>query len=239
MYGEDLAYIHDQGYSSGTKQAAPFIVRMLQSRDLRYGRIFNIGCGTGHSTAVFAKAGYDVIGVDRSPAMVRFAKRRTPRGTFMTASSLMSIKTPSDLIVAIGDVFNYLPSRQALQDMIRGTFETLRPDGYLVFDIRTPPPPGGLQGWSNGRTGKDWAVIATSCVAPNKQRLTRTITIFRKVRGKRRRGKETHRQQLYQPVEIHHWLRSKGFRMQVRCGYGRTQICPGGKVFISRKPLTS
>lgn len=87
--------------------------------------------------------------------------------------------------------------------------------------------------------GRNWAVIATSVVEPEQQWLPRTITKFRKVRGQWRRGKETHQQQLYHPVEIHHWLRSKGFRVQMRCGYGRTQICPDGKVFIARKPLTS
>lgn len=92
MYGEDLAYIHDQGYSAQAEQAASFIVRMLQSNGLRHGHILDLGCGSGHSTAVFSKAGYDVVGVDRSPAMIRLAKHRVPRGTFMIGSRVTATK---------------------------------------------------------------------------------------------------------------------------------------------------
>lgn len=206
MYGEDLAYIHDQGYSAQAEQAASFIVRMLQSKGLRHGHILDLGCGNGYSTAVFDKAGYDVIGMDRSPAMIRLAKHRVPRRTFMIGSRVATTKVRWDAIVAIGEVVNYVPSRLALRNMIRRTLTTLRPGGYFVFDIRTPPPSGSPLEWSNGRTGKDWAVIAASCLAPTKQRLTRTITTFRKIHGKWRRGQETHQQQLYRPIEIHRWL---------------------------------
>ena len=238
MYRNDLTYIHDQGYSLPAKEAASFIVELLQAKGLPTGRILDTGCGSGHSTAVFAKAGYTVIGIDRSPAMIRLARRRVPRGTFKISSRLTHAEGPWDAIVVIGEVVNYLPSRQALQEMIRRTFETLRPGGYLALDIRTPPPPDAPQEWTNGQTGRDWAVIATSSVEPAQQHLTRTITTFRKVRAQWRRGKEIHRQRLYHPVEVLHWLRSEGFRVQMRCGYGQTQIFPGGKVFIARKPLS-
>lgn len=236
MYGEDLAYIHDQGYSSGAERAASFIVQMLQSHDFRRRHILDVGCGSGHSTAVFAKAGYNVVGMDRSPAMIRLAKRRVPCGTFMIGSCSPNTKARWDVIVAIGEVVNYLPSRRALQEMLHRAFQTLRPGGYLIFDVRTPPPSGSSLEWSNGRTGKDWAVIATSVVEPEQQWLARTITTFRRVRGKWRRGKETHRQQLYRLLEIHRWLRFEGFRARVHHGYDGTQLTPSGRVFIARKP---
>lgn len=237
MYGEDLAHTHDQGYSSAAKEAASFIVRMLRSNSIRHGRILDAGCGSGHSTAVFAKSGYAVVGMDRSPAMIRLAKRRVTQGTFMLGRSLMtSTKRPWDAIVAIGEVVNYLPSSRALRNMIHRAFETLRPGGYLVFDVRMPPRPGSPQEWSNGRTGKDWAVLAASCVAPNRQRLTRVITTFRKVRGKWRRGTENHRQQLYHPNAIQRLLRANGFRIRISYGYGWTRISPNGRVFIAHKP---
>lgn len=61
MYGEDLASIHDQGYSSGAERTESFIVQMLRSKDVRQGHIFAAGCGSGHSTAVFSKADYNVL----------------------------------------------------------------------------------------------------------------------------------------------------------------------------------
>jgi SAM-dependent methyltransferase len=210
---------------------------MLQSKGLRHGHVLDLGCGSGHSTAVFAKGGYDVVGMDRSPVMIRLAKHRVPRGTFMIGSRLTATKVGWDAIVAIGEVVNYVLSRLALPNMIRRTLTTLRPGGYLVFDVRTPPPSGSPWEWASARTGKDWAVIASSCVASTKQQLTRTITTFRKIHGKWRRGRETHRQQLYHPIEIHRWLQAEGVRAQVHHGYGGVQLTPSGRVLIARKPL--
>ena len=41
-------------------------------------RILDLGCGTGHLTAKIAEAGAHVLGVDRSPEMIRQAKERYP-----------------------------------------------------------------------------------------------------------------------------------------------------------------
>jgi cyclopropane fatty-acyl-phospholipid synthase-like methyltransferase len=183
------------------------------------------------------QVGYNVIGVDCSPAMVRLANRRAPRATFMIGSRLTNTKTRWDAIVAIGEVFNYLPSHRALQNMMRRSFVALRSGGCLVFDVRILPPPGSSLKWSNGRTGKDWAVIATSSVALSKQRLTRTITTFRKARGHWRRGQEIHRQQLYHSAKIHSWLQAEGFLVRMRHGNGETKVSLSGRVFIARKPI--
>lgn len=236
MYGEDLAYIHDQGYSLEAEQAASYIIGLLRSNGFKRGHILDIGCGSGRSTAVFAKAGYDVVGMDRSPAMIRLAKSRVPGITFTDSSVFTHSAVPYDAIVAIGEVVNYLPSRLALRQMMHWAFSALRPGGRFVFDIRTVPRAGHPLAWANGRTGKDWAVIASSCIDPHTQRLVRTITSFRKVRGRWRRSQEIHRQQLYQPLVFQCWLRRIGFHVQLRCGYGQTPISPQNRVILARKP---
>jgi 2-polyprenyl-3-methyl-5-hydroxy-6-metoxy-1,4-benzoquinol methylase len=86
MYREDLAYIHDQGYSADAGRAATMIVQALRARHLRHGRLLDLGCGSGHSTAVFIQAGYDVLGMDISRAMIHLAKGRVPEGRFRVGS---------------------------------------------------------------------------------------------------------------------------------------------------------
>jgi len=41
-------------------------------------RILDLGCGTGHLTAKIAEAGAQVVGVDRSPEMIRQALEKYP-----------------------------------------------------------------------------------------------------------------------------------------------------------------
>jgi SAM-dependent methyltransferase len=43
-------------------------------------RLLEVGCGTGHFTHWLADNGFGTIGLDRSPAMVREARRRRPPG---------------------------------------------------------------------------------------------------------------------------------------------------------------
>lgn len=50
-------------------------------------RILDVGCGTGQLTAEIAKAGAEVVGVDRSPKMVEQARANFPDLTFEVADA--------------------------------------------------------------------------------------------------------------------------------------------------------
>ena len=52
---------------------------LLELLDAKPGeRILDLGCGTGHLTARIAEAGAHVVGIDRSPEMIRQAKGKYP-----------------------------------------------------------------------------------------------------------------------------------------------------------------
>jgi len=53
------------------------ISRMIESRGGR--TVLDLCCGTGRQSLFLAQAGLEVIGVDRSPAMLGQARRKTPR----------------------------------------------------------------------------------------------------------------------------------------------------------------
>jgi trans-aconitate methyltransferase len=50
-------------------------------------RILDIGCGTGHLTAQIANSGARVLGIDRSPEMVRAARHAYPNLQFEVADA--------------------------------------------------------------------------------------------------------------------------------------------------------
>jgi trans-aconitate methyltransferase len=69
------AGLYDDKHSFVWKLAAG----VLELLDTKPGeRILDLGCGTGHLTAQIAEAGAHVVGVDRSPEMIRQAKERYP-----------------------------------------------------------------------------------------------------------------------------------------------------------------
>lgn len=236
MYREDLAYIHDQGYSAGAAQAATAIVKMLRAKRLPHGRLLDLGCGSGHSTEVFLQAGYDVLGMDLSRAMVHLAKGRVPEGRFRVGSFPTHSRNRWDAIVAIGEVMNYLPSAAALRRRMSVAFDALHSGGMLVFDVRLPPRKGAPLRWVMATTGADWAVLAGSTVDPKRRALTRNITTLRLKRDRWRRDEEIHQQCLYRTAEICRWLRAAGFHVQRRSGYGSVPLSTG-RLFIARKPV--
>ena len=61
----------------GERDVSPEMVTAVQSGWLpRTGRVLDIGCGTGEVAAWFARAGYDVTGIDIAPPATAIARRR-------------------------------------------------------------------------------------------------------------------------------------------------------------------
>src|SRR5437764_12214022 len=86
VYSTDLAYIHDAGFSDFAERAAPELVNILARHGIRRGLVVDVGCGSGVLANGLIEAGYDVVGVDASPAMIRLARAGAPRATFRSAS---------------------------------------------------------------------------------------------------------------------------------------------------------
>ncbi len=180
-----------------------------------------------------------MLGVDISRAMVCLAKDRVPKGRFRVGSFLTPSRNRWDVIVAIGEVMNYLPSAVALRRGMSRTFDALHAGGVFVFDVRIPPDKGEPLRWVVGTTGKDWAIMAGSLIDSNRRVLTRTITTLRLKGGRWRCGEEIHQQCLYRTSEICRWLRLAGFHVdEVRSGYGSVPLSTG-RLFIARKPVAS
>lgn len=106
---------------------------VLELLDAKHGeRILDLGCGTGHLTAKIAEAGAYVVGVDRSPEMVRKAREKYPALRFevMDAREL-----------ALGGAFDAVFSNATLhwikepEQVIVGIGKLLRPGGRFVAEF--------------------------------------------------------------------------------------------------------
>jgi hypothetical protein len=78
-YENDLAYIHDRGFSEQARRAAPHLVRLLQQSGIREGLVVDLGCGSGVWAKALVDAGYQVVeGPLVSGALAAELRRCTP-----------------------------------------------------------------------------------------------------------------------------------------------------------------
>ncbi|HEX4948103.1 MAG TPA: class I SAM-dependent methyltransferase [Blastocatellia bacterium] len=237
-YQTDLAYIHDVGFGGFARDAAPGVLHILQQQGIKSGLVVDLGCGSGIWAQALTRAGYDVVGVDISSAMLALAKQKAPKAKFQKAS-LLRVKLPEcDAVTALGECLNYQfdkASRKALSSLFARVFAALRPGGAFIFDLLQP----GVQRAANPQRicseGKDWAILVEKEEDFAKRTLTRRMTMFRKVGKLYRRSTETHVVQLCKALDIAHALRDEGFRVQLIYGYGEMKFRPAHVGFIATK----
>lgn len=98
------------------------ILSLLSSVDR--GRALEIGCGTGYFSRILAEAGFQVVGVDLSPAMIATARRLSPKeiefvvdsgeelsrvsGKFQVAISVMAVENMEDPVRVFQRVYERL-----------------------------------------------------------------------------------------------------------------------------------
>src|SRR5262245_46593229 len=213
-YRNDLAYIHDAGFGGFARGSSPGLLSLFRQNGIAEGVVVDLGCGSGIWTRDLADSGYEVVGVDMSPAMIELARQRVPEATFHVQSFLEFRMPACRAVTALGEVFNYLfdpkNSLRTLRRVCQGVFDALTPKGLLVFDVAQP---GRCQGVTQRfMEGEDWTCLVEYRHAVARQQLIRRIVSFRKVGDAYRRQEETHTQQLYAGTRIAEMLRKIGFR---------------------------
>ncbi|HWB13713.1 MAG TPA: class I SAM-dependent methyltransferase [Pirellulales bacterium] len=239
VYESDLAYIHDRGFGGFARGSAPGLLNLLRQAGIGEGRIVDLGCGSGIWARELVDAGFEVTGVDISPAMIELARRRVPEAE-LHVGSFFSFPIPACRgVTAIGEVFNYLfdadNSLDSLANFWNRIFvDGLSPGGSLIFDVAMP-------GRCRGRTqacaeGDDWAcLVEYHHDEPNRQ-LTRRIVSFRKVGELYRRHEEIHRQQLLDETTVVQVLQQIGFRVRTVSSYGDYRFAEAVVGFVATKP---
>jgi len=238
-YRNDLTHIHDTGFSGLAGAAGPVLVEALQAGGINNGLVIDLGCGSGILSRAIYQAGYDVLGIDISDAMIALARQRVPRAEFRVESLLKAELPPSVAVAAVGEAINYLfdpdNTRSTLAKLLVRIYDALQPSGLFLLDVAEP---GRVAGNGPVRTyfeGSDWVVLVSSEEDRRRRLLTRRITSFRQVGELYRRDQEIHRQRLLSRSELEAQLRSIGFRVRTLRGYGRLRFGKGHVGLLARK----
>ncbi|MFT5355430.1 MAG: SAM-dependent methyltransferase, partial [Polyangiales bacterium] len=162
-YREDLAYIHDVGHTDFVERSSPGLLALLAQGGLEEGFVVALGCGSGVWARNLVDVGFEVRGVDISPAMVKLARHRVPEARFDVGSFVDYEIPPCDAITGLGECFNYLlddrVDRKMLKRVFKRVWQALPSGGLFVFDVIEPgivPTDTPVQTFQEG---DDWAVF--------------------------------------------------------------------------------
>src|SRR6185369_15859003 len=122
-YKDDLAYIHDAGFGDFAKNSAPGLLEIFRQNAITTGLVVDLGCGSGIWARELSRAGYNVLGIDISPAMIEIARKRVPRAQFQTGSLLKTRIPQCDAVTSLGECMNYLFDRSNTITRLRRLFD--------------------------------------------------------------------------------------------------------------------
>ena len=120
-----------------------FYDEILKQEGLKPRTAVDLACGTGSVTAILARKGLQVIGVDMSEEMLTVASQKAgdihPAPWFI-CQSLQELKLPRgvDLAVCALDSLDYVTDPEDCKEAIRRTYKYLNPGGIFIFDVNTP-----------------------------------------------------------------------------------------------------
>ncbi|MBB6170958.1 SAM-dependent methyltransferase [Nocardiopsis mwathae] len=139
---EKIAGIYDAvtdvpGYPTWMK----IFIDLIEGHGCAGKRLLDLGCGTGKSSVAFKDLGYEVTGVDISPAMIDIARGKKEMADieFVVGDlrRLPGFPVSFDAATAAGEQFHYLADTAELRAALESVRGALRPGGLLVFELNT------------------------------------------------------------------------------------------------------
>lgn len=109
---------------------------------MKVARVLELACGTGRMLVELARAGFTVMGSDRSAAMLRVAHQRLERdgwqatlwcGDMREVAAIVEV----DAAICLYDSINYCLTPEDLQCVFKSVAQFVRQGGLFIFDICT------------------------------------------------------------------------------------------------------
>ena len=143
-FGDVYAGAYDRMYAEKDYAGECAIVEAMCGRHagLPIRSILDLGCGTGNHAMLMARHGYDVVGVDRSPAMLTAARAKVSdqHCSGSTRFAEGDVRTARlgerfDAAIAMFAVMSYQLTDEDIRAALKTARAHLHDDGLFLFDV--------------------------------------------------------------------------------------------------------
>jgi SAM-dependent methyltransferase len=138
VFGSEYAAVYDNLYADKDYASECDLLERVFRRYApdRVGRVLDLGCGTGGHAAPLAERGYEVVGVDRSEAMLAQATARGSPACFVAADiHSLDLGESFDAVLIMFAVLGYQVGNTDVRAALGSARRHLRPGGLLFGDI--------------------------------------------------------------------------------------------------------
>lgn len=145
------------------------------------GPVLELGCGTGRVALHLARRGYEVVGLDSDPELLRVLAERAaelPVSTLEADARAFELDSPVSLVLAPTHLLQLLAGEEERAETLRCIAAALRPGGLLAASIleELPEPDGAPPPLPDVREVEGWVYssLATEvAVGPGELRVRR------------------------------------------------------------------
>lgn len=235
VFGPDYAEAYDAFYED--KDYATEVSFLLQcfERFSRIGvrRVLDLGCGSGRHAEELARRGLDVVGVDRSAAMLLLARKRVPDARFVEGDmQTVELDDQFDAVAILFAALGYQTTIEGILAALRTARRHSKPGGLLVGDV-------WLGALGNGRDtptrrvarrgAVEWTRTGWITRDPIAQRVDLAYELRRTESGRESVTHEVHSMHYFSPFELELALSAAGFGLVRLCREGDLEQTPGAE----------
>ena len=98
-------------------------------------KILDIGCGTGNQVVNLGNKGYEVLGIDVSPSMIKKAKEKYPEYNFQIADASDGNKFNSNAFTHITCLYFTIYYFENKRQFLENVYRWLSPGGYFIVNL--------------------------------------------------------------------------------------------------------
>ena len=193
-----------------------FYFEILKREGVRPRTAVDLACGTGSVTALLARRGIPVIGVDLSEEMLTAAVQKTqelPVRPVFIRQDLARLYLPKgvDLAVCALDSLDYLTNPADCAEALRRILRALNPGGILIFDVNTPQKLRAMDGQVFLDEDEDVYCIWRGSFDEATNICSYGMDLFQREGKLWRRSFEEHQEYAYSRRQLTDYLKDAGF----------------------------
>lgn len=214
---ENLAASYDRLTNDVDYEATvEFYFEILKWEGVRPRTAVDLACGTGSVTALLARRGIPVIGVDLSEEMLTAAVQKTQelavRPVFIR-QDLARLYLPKgvDLAVCALDSLDYLTNPADCAEALRRVYRALNPGGILIFDVNTPEKLRAMDGQVFLDEDEDVYCVWRGSFDEATNICSYGMDLFQREGKLWRRSFEEHQEYAYSRRQLTEYLKNAGF----------------------------